>query len=86
MIRAEDGIIPLKSILVNRHVGGEDGCPICHGAAEDIKHPLFGCTHAKEPWRNLGIIEIVEQAMVGQRSGSVVLENLLLMDDRPLRS
>ena len=39
--------------------------------------------HVKELWRNLGILEIVEQAMEGQRSGSVVLENLLLMD-RPL--
>lgn len=82
--RALHGIIPLKSILVNWHVGTDDGCPICHGAAEDIKHLLFGCTHAKELWRNLGILQIVEEAMEVDRSGSVVLENLLLMNDRPI--
>lgn len=47
---------------MNRHVGSDDSCPICHGAPEDIKHLLFECISARELWRGLGILEIVENA------------------------
>jgi hypothetical protein len=37
------GFLPCKSILANRHVIPDGGCPICHNGAEDIKHLVFTC-------------------------------------------
>jgi hypothetical protein len=41
------GFLPCKSILANRHVIPDGGCPICHNGAEDIKHLVFTCDRAK---------------------------------------
>jgi hypothetical protein len=41
------GIIPLRAILANRHIGSNGACPICNQGAEDIRHLLFRCTNAK---------------------------------------
>jgi hypothetical protein len=41
--RALHGIVPLKSIMVNRHVGTSGECPICHLADEDIMHLFLKC-------------------------------------------
>jgi hypothetical protein len=38
MWRALHGILPLKSILANRHIGTTGECPVCHQGAEDIRH------------------------------------------------
>jgi hypothetical protein len=46
--RALHGIIPLKSILANRHVGTSGQCPVCLLAAEDVKHLLFQCDMARD--------------------------------------
>jgi hypothetical protein len=72
--RTLHGILPLKCILANRHVGTSSECPICHDGPEDILHLLFRCTAAQELWSSLGIHEIIEEAMSGDQSGSVVLE------------
>ena len=72
-----DGVIPGMAILANRHIPVSGQCPICSGAAEDIKHLIFSCPRAEEVWRSLGILHIIENAMLVDRSGSVVLEELL---------
>ena len=69
---------------MNRHVGSDGACPVCHGAAEDIKHLLFECFTARELWRGLGILEILDEAATVDRSGSVILEHLLLAEDKPV--
>ena len=81
--RVLHGIIPLKSILMNRHIGTNGACPICHQGAEDLCHLLFTCLHAKEMWRCLRMSEIIDHASVVDRSGSAILEYLLLMPDSP---
>ena len=71
------GILPLKSILANRHIGTSGECPIYNEGAEDIVHLLFLCHTARELWASLGVHEIIEQAVHADRSGSAVLEYLL---------
>jgi ribonuclease HI len=44
---------------------------------EDILHLLFECDTAKQIWSSLGLIEIIEEAMLVDRAGSAVLEHLL---------
>jgi hypothetical protein len=46
--RALHGILPLKSILVNRHIGMSGECPICQLGPEDIQHLLFLCPVATD--------------------------------------
>jgi hypothetical protein len=53
--QALHGIIPLKSILVNRHIGTSGECPICRQAPEDVIHLLFQCDTAKNLRRGLAI-------------------------------
>jgi ribonuclease HI len=74
--RAMHGIIPVKSILVNRHVGTSGQCPICYQAAEDIMHLLFKCPTAADLWGALGISSAINEAVTIDRSGSAVLEFL----------
>jgi hypothetical protein len=37
------GILPLKSILLKRHIGTSDVCPLCNAKLEDVSHMLFNC-------------------------------------------
>lgn len=83
--RALRGILPLKAILTNRHVGSNGACLICNQGAEDVKHLLFQCSHAKELWRRLGITDHIELALPVDRSGSVVLEHLFSLADEQVR-
>jgi hypothetical protein len=62
MWRALHGILPLKSILYNRHIGTTGGCPICNQGPEDISHLLFQCETARELWNNLGIADLISEA------------------------
>jgi hypothetical protein len=71
------GILPLKSILVNRHIGTSGQCPVCNLWPEDVLHMLFQCQPASELWKSLGLDTIIADAMQSERSGSVVLEELL---------
>jgi ribonuclease HI len=66
------------------HIGSNGVCPICHQAAEDIRHHLFECLHAKELWSQLGILDLVDEAKEVDRSGSVMMEHLLLLPPKPL--
>lgn len=80
--RALHGILPLKSILTNRHVGSADHCPmICSQGPEDVMHLLFGCARAKELWRLLGLSQIISEATTEDRFGSIVLEHLLRLPE-----
>jgi hypothetical protein len=40
------GILPLKSILFNRHIGTLGICPLCNSNDEDILHMIFKCDGA----------------------------------------
>jgi ribonuclease HI len=39
---------------------------------------LFSCEHALDIWRKLGLVEKIEEAMIVDRAGSAVLEELLV--------
>jgi hypothetical protein len=66
--RALHAIIPLKSILVNRHIGTSGQCPICQQAPEDLIHLLFQCEMVRDLWNSLGITEVIEQAVTIDRA------------------
>jgi hypothetical protein len=82
--QALHGILPLKCILANRHIGTSSECPICQQGPEDINHLLFQCQTARDLWRSLDLHVIIEQEMHNERSGFVVLENLLWANPRGL--
>jgi ribonuclease HI len=82
--RALHAIIPLKSILVNRHIGTSGQCPICQQAPEDLAHLFFQCETARDLWDSLGIAEVIEQAVIIDRAGSAVLEFILRDQKRQL--
>jgi ribonuclease HI len=52
-------------------------CPICQLGPEDIQHLLFLCPVASDIWRALGVSNLIQSALVTDRSGSAVLEALL---------
>jgi ribonuclease HI len=74
------GIIPMKAILSNRHIGTSDRCPLYNNAPEDILHLIFKCDLAANIWSELGIADYIHEAMEDGRSGSQVLEALLKTD------
>jgi hypothetical protein len=82
--RALHGILPQKCILANRHIGTSGECPICQQGPEDINHLLFQCQTARDLWSSLDLHAIIEQEMQNEKSGSVVLENLLRADPKVL--
>jgi hypothetical protein len=67
--RALHGIVPLRSILVNRHIGQSGECPVCHLGPEDVRHLLFQCATARELWRELGILNVINEAINIDLSG-----------------
>jgi ribonuclease HI len=75
--RALHGIIPLKAILANRHIGTSGSCPVCNLDAEDIRHLLFTCPAATIVWQNLGLSQIIDDVLLEDRAGSAVLEYIL---------
>jgi hypothetical protein len=79
--RALHGILPLKCILCNRHIGTSGECPMCRLHAEDILHLLFHCEPAKNIWECLGLSSIIANALLADRSGSAVLEYILCLPD-----
>ena len=82
--RALGGIVPLKSILSNKHLPVSGVCPVCKNGPEDVRHLLFQCVLAKRLWTDLGLIDKVNSALHIDRSGSVILEHLLVESDVPL--
>lgn len=83
--RALHGIIPLKSILANRHVGTDGTCPICKQGPEDIKHLMFTCGRAMDLWNALGISQVVMDVLHIDRSGSVIFYQFLLQTNKPIQ-
>jgi hypothetical protein len=83
--RSLHGIVPLKSILVNRHIGTTSGCPICNSGPKDVLHLLFCCPVAKELWSSLGLLDIFEEAAQVDRAGSAVLEEIFKRHDNVLQ-
>jgi ribonuclease HI len=81
--RALHGIIPLKCILANRHIGTSAECPICHQGPEDIMHLLFTCPATQVIWQELGIFYIIQEASVVDLAGSAALEYILRDSDHP---
>jgi hypothetical protein len=70
-------VVQGKSILADRHIHVYPECPVCRQGLEDIKHLLFTCKRAKEVWKKLGLENIINRALLVDRSGSVVLEFIL---------
>jgi ribonuclease HI len=77
--RALHGILPLKCILANRHIGESAECPVCALDAEDVRHLLFTCQVAKDMWAHLELSDVIVDAIQVDRSGSAVLEHILRM-------
>jgi hypothetical protein len=75
--RVLHAMIPCRGVLANRHIGNLGGCPICNSSCEDIKHLLFSCARAKEVWNCLGLSEILDTITSVDRSGSVVVEEII---------
>jgi hypothetical protein len=53
--RIMHGVLPLKSILLKRHIGTTSTCPICNSEEEDVMHMVFKCPGAANIWRGLGL-------------------------------
>jgi hypothetical protein len=75
--RVLHAMIPCRGVLANRHIGNLAGCPICADGCEDIKHMLFTCERAKEVWRCLGLEDRLDNILNIDRSGSVILEEII---------
>jgi hypothetical protein len=75
--RAFHELLPLKSILTNRHISTDGQCPICRWGVEDAKHLCFQCSPTVEIWSGIGIMEVIQNAALMERSGSVDLKDLL---------
>jgi hypothetical protein len=75
--RALHGILPLKCILANRHIGESAECPICAQDAEAVRHLLFTYQVAKDMWAHIGLSDFIVDVIHVDKSGSVVLEHIL---------
>jgi hypothetical protein len=75
--KALHGVLPGVAILAGRHIKVSPQCPICKSGPEDICHILCGCLRAKEIWSELGLTDVIEHALLADRSGSVILEYIL---------
>jgi hypothetical protein len=80
--RAIKGLLPCRAILANRHIGDSGGCLVCQAGAKDIKHMIFTCERARQVWRSLRIKEKIQRLIITDRSGSVILEEILTRDDQ----
>ena len=72
----------MRGVLANRHIGNTSGCPVCNAGCEDIKHILFSCDKAKGVWKILGVWEQILESFHVDRSGSVILEELIRRGDQ----
>ena len=80
--RALRGLLPCNAILSNRHIIPEGGCPICHGGAQDIKHMIFTCARSEAVWRSIGVWERIRNLLGIDRSGSVLLEEIIRQQEQ----
>ena len=71
------GTIPGLAILADRHIKTPSQCPICKQGPEDIKHLMFSCVRARQVWTALGLADAIDVVLPLERSGSVILEEIL---------
>jgi hypothetical protein len=71
------GIIPLKAILFNRHIGTSRLCPLCNSYNEDVLHMIFKCKGAANIWKAMGLENIIESFCQADHLGSEVLKDIL---------
>lgn len=71
------------TVLSHKHINVSLSYPICHPGDEDIRH--LTCTHAHKAWKALGLYNIIDQTLAMDRSGSVVLEEILQWPTRKFR-
>ena len=83
--RTLHGTLPCRVTLANRHMKVSPTCPTCSEGLEDTKHIFFRCRKAKDVWKRLGIIDIINKACEVDHAGEAVLEYLLLLPDQELR-
>jgi hypothetical protein len=74
--RVLHGILPLKDILVKRHIDTDAICPLCTLAREVILHMIIKCQGAVNIWRALGMGNTIEDASSGSSLGTEVLQSL----------
>ena len=75
--RALHGCIPCFAILANKHITNIVNCPVCKTEAEDIRHILFSCSHAREVWSALDVWPHIEKLLIIDRSGSVLIQEII---------
>jgi hypothetical protein len=61
--RAVWGAIPCFGVLANRHIPISSQCPICSIDCESIPHAFFKCSRAKEVWKGLGMLPLINKAV-----------------------
>ena len=74
--KALNGSLRCYGILANRHIPLTPQCPFCAVGLEDIQHCLFTCNRLQEVWKELGVQNVIEDAVMQDRSGSVTTEIL----------
>jgi hypothetical protein len=57
-------------------------CPMCHSEAEDVKHALFACSHARQVWSALE--QEIESLLAVDRSGSIVIQEAIRRGGRAM--
>jgi hypothetical protein len=82
--RVLHGILPLKCISANQHIGTSGSCPICNQGAEDVRHLLFQCPAAKTIWQALELNTFIDGVTQLDRSGSAVLELIIRREDNTM--
>jgi hypothetical protein len=65
------------AVLANRHISNIGRCPVCKNGAEDIKHVIFTFDRAKAMWSSLGVWEKILEVIGTDRSGLVIIEEVL---------
>jgi hypothetical protein len=58
-------------------------CHVCQQGAEDIRHLLFTFVTTIKVWKELALTEVTEDALLADKSGSVVLEVILCSKKKP---
>jgi hypothetical protein len=75
--KALHGTVPGKTILAARHIPALRQCPVYSTGPEDICQLLFTFPRAWCIWEALGLHDVIKNAIIVDRSGSVVLEYTL---------
>ena len=58
---------------------------MCNLGPDTIRHRLFECKVTVEVWKLLGIDEITNKALLVDRVGEVILENLLCLPEQDVQ-